>query len=123
MKKTKLLYWVITIIFAAYMLFTAIPNVMQSKDSIAFIHDMLGYPVYFITFIGIAKVLGSIVLLIPGLRKLKEWAYAGLLFDLAGATYSIIAVSGVSIDIIFMVLPVIFLFLSYYLWHKTQATT
>jgi hypothetical protein len=51
----------------------------------------VGVPLYLIPFIGIAKVLGVIAILIPGFPKLKEWAYAGLFFDLIGATYSICA--------------------------------
>jgi hypothetical protein len=119
MKKKKILYWVITGLFAGYMLFTALPNVVADKNSVMLIKDMLGYPEYFIPFIGIAKVIGSIVILIPGLNRIKEWAYAGLFFDLAGATYSIVYMFGLGVDIIFMILPIIFLFLSYYLWHKT----
>jgi uncharacterized membrane protein len=52
----------------------------------------LHYPDYFAPFIGVAKILGSIALLVPGNRKLKEWAYAGFTFDLIGATYSALAI-------------------------------
>jgi hypothetical protein len=48
----------------------------------------LGYPVYFSTILGAWKVLGAITLLLPGLRTLKEWAYAGMIFDLSGAAVS-----------------------------------
>ena len=80
---------------------------------------MLGYPVYIIAFIGIAKLLGVIAILIPGLNKIKEWAYAGLFFDLAGAVYSGIAVSGtvdpMMITMLIWIVPGI---LSYYYWNK-----
>ncbi|MBL7738792.1 MAG: DoxX family protein [Chitinophagaceae bacterium] len=121
MKKLNILYWVITVIFSAYMIFTAVPNVMVSPDSVSLISDTLGYPKYFIPFIGIAKIMGAVVILIPGLKRLKEWAYAGLFFDLFSATYSIVHTWGLSFDIIFMILPVIFLFASYFLWHKKMA--
>lgn len=117
MKRINILYWIITGIFAAFMLFTAIPNALVDKGSVELITG-LGYPKYFIAFIGIAKILGAIVILIPSFRRLKEWAYAGLFFDLFGATYSIVATAGLSADIIFMILPIVFLFLSYYLWHR-----
>jgi hypothetical protein len=117
MKKTKIFYWIITGIFAAFMLFTAIPDIMMSPDAVKMISG-LGYPDYFIPFIGVAKVLGSIAILIPGFKSIKEWAYAGLFFDLVAATYSIIQTAGVSPSLIFMVLPMVFLFVSYYLWHK-----
>ena len=52
-------------------------------------HEGLGYPFYLIPFVGVAKVLGIIAILIPGFPGIKEWAYAGLFFDLVGATFSI----------------------------------
>lgn len=93
MKSTKIIYWVTTGLFAAFMISTALPDVLKSEDAVKFIMA-LGYPEYFIPFIGGAKIIGSLVLLIPGRRVIKEWAYAGLFFDLAGAAYSVIAVHG-----------------------------
>lgn len=48
----------------------------------------LGYPTYLPPFLGFWKLLGVAALLAPGLPRVKEWAYAGIFFDLAGATYS-----------------------------------
>lgn len=48
----------------------------------------LGYPPYFVTILGIWKVLGAVAILLPGLPRLKEWAYAGIIFDLTGAAVS-----------------------------------
>ncbi|HYG51287.1 MAG TPA: DoxX family protein [Flavobacteriales bacterium] len=87
MKKINSIYWIITALFAGFMIFTAIPDIFPDKEVIGFMHGLLGYPEYFIPFIGIAKILGAIVILIPGLILLKEWAYAGLMFDLVGAAY------------------------------------
>lgn len=122
MKKINIFYWVITIIFSAYMIFTAVPNVMVSADSVTLITDGLGYPKYFIPFIGVAKIIGAVAILVPGLKRIKEWAYAGLFFDLFSANYSIVHTWGLSFDIIFMILPVIFLFASYFLWHKKSVS-
>ncbi|HKG07594.1 MAG TPA: DoxX family protein, partial [Pedobacter sp.] len=80
------------------------------------------YPDYFIPFIGVAKVLGSIAILVPSFKSIKEWAYAGLFFDLFAATYSIIKTAGISPSLTFMILPMIFLFVSYYLWHKRTSS-
>lgn len=93
-KKTKIFYWIFTILFALIMFSTALPNVMMSQDSIDLIHTRLGYPQYFIMLIGIAKILGVIGILIPGYPVVREWAYAGLFFDLVAATVSGIAVDG-----------------------------
>ncbi|MES2371221.1 MAG: DoxX family protein [Bacteroidota bacterium] len=120
MKKTRTWYWIITGIFAAFMLFTAIPDVLETPEAMAFM-TALGYPAYFVKFIGVAKVLGVIAILVPSFNRLKEWAYAGLFFDVAGATYSVIAKYGFDIAQLFMVLVIGFLFLSYYLWHRLQA--
>lgn len=49
---------------------------------------MMGYPAFLMTILGIWKVLGAIVIAVPGAPRLKEWAYAGMLFDLTGAAIS-----------------------------------
>ncbi len=95
MKSVKIIYWVSTILFALLMAFTAIPSLMKSKESLEFMTH-LGYPLYFVQFISVAKILGSITLLIPGIPKIKEWAYAGLFFDLGGALFSVYAIDGIN---------------------------
>ena len=118
-KATNLIYWVSTIIFAALMIFSAAGGLQPSPQAIQIIHDGLGYPIYFIQFISIAKLLGAIIILIPGLRSIKEWAYAGLFFDLAGAVYSGVASTGkfdlMMLTMLIWIIPGI---LSYYFWHK-----
>lgn len=49
---------------------------------------ILGYPPYILTILGVWKVVGSIVLLLPGFPRLKEWAYAGIFFGMTGAVAS-----------------------------------
>jgi hypothetical protein len=51
----------------------------------------LGYPAYFVTILGTWKVLGRLAILAPRLPHLKEWAYAGIAFDLTGAAFSHVA--------------------------------
>src|SRR6266576_547684 len=93
MKKTKIFFWIITILFSAFMLSSAIPDILNLPEAITFMNH-LGYPNYFVPFIGIAKLLGIIAILIPGFPRIKEWAYAGLAYDLIGAIYSGIATDG-----------------------------
>jgi len=93
MKSTNIIYWTTTILFAAFMIFSAIPNIMVTEDSKQLITH-LGYPLYFIPFIGFAKLLGSIAILIPSFKKIKEWAYAGLFFDLISVVYSAVMTDG-----------------------------
>lgn len=120
MKKTKIIYWTTTILFAAFMGLTAIPDIMMAPDAIVFMTH-LGYPTYFIPFIGVAKVLGCIAILIPGFPKIKEWAYAGLAFDLIGALFSIISVEGLQPSVSFMVLPLVLMAVSYSFNNKMQS--
>ena len=54
----------------------------------------LGFPVHFVVLLGVWKVLGSIAILVPGLPLLKEWAYAGILFELTGAASASAATGG-----------------------------
>src|SRR5947207_2806618 len=84
MKARTVGYWICTALIAfsflsggaAYLLHVpaAVNGVMQ-----------LGYPAHFVTFLGVGKVLGGIAILVPGLAQAKEWAYAGMIFDLTGA--------------------------------------
>lgn len=117
MKKIKIIYWIVTVLFAAFMFFTAIPDVLMAPGAIAFM-DHLGYPNYFTPFIGVAKVLGCIAILVPGFPRIKEWAYAGLAFDLIGATYSAISSDGFHPSVSFMLLPVLLFCRSYFYYHK-----
>jgi len=121
LKTTNILYWVFTILFAGLMIFSAIPNVILDEQTKKIFVEGLGYPGYFIQLLGVAKLLGSIAILIPGLNKIvKEWAYAGLFYDLAGATYSGIAASKGNVDpaMLGMLMWIVPGILSYIFWKK-----
>ena len=120
MKKNNIIYWVVTGFFAAFMLFSSVPNLMSSAESLQFLGH-LGYPAYIVPFLGAAKILGAAAILIPGFRRIKEWAYAGLFFDLVGAFYSLISVEGPQPQVLFMLIFIGLLFASYFLWHKKLA--
>ena len=80
-------YWIVIGPMAAFMLMAGVPDLLQAPEAIA-IFRHLGYPAYLLPFLGTAKTLGVIAVLVPGFRRLKEWAYAGLAFDVTGALYS-----------------------------------
>lgn len=120
MKKTKTLYWIFTGLFAAFMIFSSIPDILVVPDALTFMTH-LGYPKYFIPFIGWAKLLGVVAILVPGFPKLREWAYAGLFYDLIGAAYSQIANGDPIAGPIFMVLPISFWTISYIYNRKIQS--
>ncbi len=84
-------YWAVTgLVAAAFALGGAMdlahgPQVMEGMAK-------LGYPAYFATLLGTWKALGAIALVLPRFPRLKEWAYAGMFFDLTGAAVSHLAV-------------------------------
>ena len=84
-------YWVVTGLMAAFMLMASIPDVLRQRQAIE-VFGHLGYPAYLLPFLGTAKILGVMAVLIPGSGRLKEWAYAGLIFDITGALYSHLSV-------------------------------
>ena len=85
-------YWTVSIVAAVLY---AGPGVALLAHSPHFTTELsrLGYPEYFPTILGLPKVAAAAVILAPGLRRLKEWAYAGMIFDAAGAAASRAAVS------------------------------
>jgi len=84
-------YWVVTGLMAAFMLMASVPDVLRLPQAVE-IFGHLGYPTYLLPFLGTAKILGVIAVLVPGFGRLKEWAYAGLVFDVTGALYSHLSV-------------------------------
>lgn len=118
MKKINILYWVFTGLYAAFIISGSIPNVMSSASSVEMVVKQMGYPAYFLPFIGVAKILGGIALLVPGFPRVKEWAYAGLMFDLIAAIYSFVALGFPFSNWFPMLLFVLVLGASYFFYHK-----
>jgi DoxX-like family len=119
-EKINIIYWISTGIFGILMLFSAIPDVISSPDALKFM-SQLGYPTYFIPFIGVMKVLGVMAILIPLPARLKEWAYAGLAFDLLGAIYSVVGSGLANAQMAFMVIFILPGIVSYIYFHKRIA--
>lgn len=83
-------YWTATGLLCFGMLSGGVAELLQVQGTVAGM-VALGYPVYFVTIIGTWKVLGIIALLAPGFPRLKEWAYAGIFFNMTGALLSHLA--------------------------------
>jgi len=96
------------------MAFSALGGLQPGQDAIDLIHTQLGYPIYFIRFISISKLIGAVVILIPRFDRVKEWAYAGLFFDLTAAIYSGLASNGFNPLMLGMLVWIIPGILSYY---------
>lgn len=91
MKSRNWIGWAVTGLMAALMLVSAVPDVLRVPEAMS-VFKRLGYPPYLLLFLGTAKILGVAAVLAPGVRRLKEWAFAGLTFDLTGALYSHLSV-------------------------------
>lgn len=121
MKSVKIAYWIFTVLLIALMLMSAISSFFPTPEGIAMM-EHIGYPYNVLTLLSIAKILGVIAILIPGYPRLKEWAYAGFTFDLAGAIYAGL-MAGDSIMLWFpVILGLIFVFGSYICYHKKVRT-
>jgi uncharacterized membrane protein YphA (DoxX/SURF4 family) len=83
-------YWICTALIALAFLSGGVGQLLRSPQTVEGITH-LGYPVYFLIILGVWKILGGIAILPPGFPLLTEWAYAGMIFDLTGASASHLA--------------------------------
>ncbi|WP_428666272.1 DoxX family protein [Runella sp.] len=119
MKRDKIIYWITTglislmFLFSSYMYLTKAPDLMQGFQKI-------GFPVYFVTMLGIFKLLGSLALLNPWFNNLKELAYAGFGFTLIGAIWTHIATNT---PFVMPLVILVVLGVSYFFYKKLQAKT
>ena len=117
-KKTiNIIYWISTGLILAMMLFSAVSSFIENPDSTKMM-EAIGYRPYVLHLLAVAKILGVIAILTPGFPRLKEWTYAGFMFDLIGASYSFYA-SGFAVkDWAFMPVLIAILLCSYIFYHK-----
>jgi uncharacterized membrane protein YphA (DoxX/SURF4 family) len=121
-KRNKIIYWIATIWLALGMLSTGTVQLMKMKAE----EDMmthLGYPLYFLTMLGLWKILGVIAILIPRFPLLKEWAYAGFFFAMTGAVFSHFAKGDSAIEFFGPVLLIVLTVVSWYFRPATRTTT
>ena len=94
MKGKMIAYWITTGLVAFFIGSGGAAQVAQYLGNRHGVVPLLGYPMYFFAILGFWKVLGAIAILAPRFPRLKEWAYAGIVFDLTGAAASCAAVGG-----------------------------
>src|SRR6218665_137651 len=116
-KRNKIIYWIATLWLALGMTSTGIVQLFQMKEEIGFILK-LGYPAYFISILGAAKLLGVAVILVPGFTLLKEWTYSGYFFMMTGAVVSHIVMHSPAGELLAAVLLLALTVLS---WHFRPA--
>lgn len=115
MTKGKLItYWIATALLSFGMLGSGLAQVFHAKEMVALVVP-LGYPEYFLTIIGVWKVLGVIAILLPKFKLVKEWAYAGFFFVMTGAFFSHLAYGDTGIqEYAGPVMQTLFIILSWY---------
>jgi hypothetical protein len=91
-KGKTIAYWTTTGLIAFFIGSGGAAQVAQYLGNPHGVVPVLGYPMYFFAILGFWKVLGAIAILVPRYPRLKEWAYAGIFFDLTGAVASVAAV-------------------------------
>ena len=112
-KSNKIIYWIATSLLAIGMLQSGIFAVLRTKQWVDLVTG-LGYPVYFLTILGIWKILGVIAILIPRFKLIKEWAYAGFFFAMTGALVSHLVMGDGGKAIFGPLFQIIFIILSWY---------
>ena len=122
MKKTKIFYWIFTGLMVAMLGVGSVFDAISDPEALKYV-TKLGYPAYLVPFLGVAKLLGLVAILVPGFPRLKEWAYAGLVIDLVGALYSHIAAGDAPATWAPIFIPIFLVFGSYIFYHKLRKNT
>ena len=107
MKAKSIAYWITTILVAMPIGSGGVAQMAQYRANPHGVVPVLGYPMYFFAILGFWKVLGAIAILAPRFPRLKEWAYAGIFFDLTGAALSCAAVGGYGAYAFHVIAPLI----------------
>jgi hypothetical protein len=90
MKRDKIIYWISTGLLAAGMVMSGVMYLSKNEEMVTNF-TAIGYPVFMLGILGVAKLLGGIALVAPAPDRLKEWAYAGFAFVFIGATWTHVA--------------------------------
>ena len=93
-KAKSIVYWTMTALVAFFIGGGGLAQMWQYYANPHGVVPELGYPMYFFAILGFWKALGAIAILAPRFPRLKEWAYAGIFFDLTGAAASCAFVGG-----------------------------
>ena len=122
MKRLHLTYWIVTVLFSAFMIFSSYGGITLMPEAVALLHDHLGYPLYFIRWISVFKIIGAISILLPNVPvRVKEWAYFGFFIDLVAAACSFIAVGDPVGTWAPMMIFIALLVSAYVLYHKRSS--
>ncbi|MGE0560437.1 MAG: DoxX family protein [Flavobacteriales bacterium] len=121
MKKTKMLYWVFTILLCLMLFADGFGGITQQQAGQDVLQH-LGYPMYLLIITGVAKWLALIAILQSKFKAIKEWAYAGISINFIGAFASRAFVRDSFFETIFPIFTLGFMFISYFLWKRVIST-
>jgi hypothetical protein len=122
MKRKMIAYWITTGLIAFFIGSGGAAQVAQYLGNRHGIVPLLGYPMYFFGILGFWKVLGAIAILAPRFPLLKEWAYAGIFFDLTGAAASCAAVGGYGAYGFHVIAPLVLTGITFASWALRPAS-
>jgi uncharacterized membrane protein YphA (DoxX/SURF4 family) len=120
MKATKAIYWTSTVVFALVFALTGTLYLIHNPQMVTKL-ALLGYPPYMLAILGTAKILGATALVVPRFPRLKEWAYAGFVFDFLGAIWSHVAVQGVGRSAAVVLVPLALVTISYVSYRRLDS--
>ncbi|PRD48560.1 DoxX family protein [Sphingobacterium haloxyli] len=112
-RKNRIIYWIATVWLSLGMVSTGIVQLIRMEEEVEKMTEM-GYPAYFLTIIGVWKILGVMVVLLPKLPLIKEWAYAGFFFLMTGAIFTHIAVGDGAMEYVGPSLLLVLTIISWY---------
>ena len=120
-KAKSVAYWTTTVLVACFVGSGGVAQLLQFQHNAHGVVPVLGYPMYFFAILGLWKVLGAVAIVIPRFPRLKEWAYAGIVFDLTGAAASCAAVGVYGVYAFHILAPLILAALTVASWILRPA--
>jgi hypothetical protein len=121
MRAITAVYWISTVLFASIFTLTGTLYLVHNAMMVMKL-DLLGYPPYVLAILGTAKILGAIALVVPKFPRLKEWAYAGFVFDFIGAIWSHLAVQGFGKAALVVLVPLALVTVSYVSYRRLEES-
>ena len=122
MKTKNIIYWIATIFLCLGMTAGGVQQMIQIGGYNEIV-TALGYPLYLLSILGVWKLLGVIVILLPKLALLKEWAYAGFFFAMSGAFVSYLAMGQEFVHAVPSLILLVVIIISWYFRTQNRKIT
>ena len=119
MKSIKITYWITTSLISAMMLMSGIMYFVSPEAKSGFQH--LGFPDYFRIELGLAKIIGVLVLILPIGKRIKEWSYAGFTITFISAFAAHLSSGDPFSKAVGPLIALVILFVSYFMFHKMNS--